>query len=92
MEVLLVKSGNIDNRVSKILQMGPIQVKSQIGNRTVRYIGPELEAIGQATRMSAYAGPDRVVLNVKANDKDALGLQKAGFYLVADMNPSDLKM
>jgi len=92
MEVLLVKSGNVDNPVTKILEMEPKQVKSQIGNRTLRYIGLELEPIGEATRMSAYAGPDHVVLNVKANNKDELGLQKAGFYLVADVNPSDLKM
>lgn len=92
MEIKLVKSGNVDDQVTKILEMEPKQVKSQIGNRTLRYIGLELVPIGEATRMSPFAGPDYVVLNVKANDKGELGLQKTGFYLVEDLNPSDLKM
>jgi len=92
MKVLFVKSGNVDNSITKILEMDPKQVKSQIGNRRLHCVGLELVSINEATRMSACAGPDHVVLNVRANDKDELGLQKAGFYLVADMKPSDLKM
>ncbi len=72
--------------------MEPKQIKNQIDNRRLYYIGPKLVSINKATRMSAVAGPDHVVLNVKANDKDELGLQKAGFYLVMDMKPSDLKI
>lgn len=87
-ELLLVRSGESDDPVTKRLEIGVDEYEQSVRSRTLHYLGAELPPIGETSRLSEFAGPDHVVLNVGRREVGRFGLDEQGFYLVEDLSPS----
>lgn len=88
--ILLVKSGRAENPVTKKIEKDVNTIKILLTKHKLRYLGTELPPIEATARMSDYAGPQYVVLEVTESEANTLALNKSGFYLVSDLNPAEI--
>lgn len=89
-ELLLVRSGDTDERVTESFEMEPGEVKRYLGNRELHYLGAELTPIGETSRVSEFAGPDHVVVRFSTTESESFRLPDEGFYVVEGLSPSDI--
>lgn len=89
-ELLLVRSGNADDRVTKRFEMTPGDLRRFIGSRQLHYLGATLSPIGETSRVSEFADPDHVVVCVDESETDKLSVDHHGFYVVEGTSPNDV--
>lgn len=89
-ELLLVRSGNADDRVTRRFEMTPDDLERFIGSRQLHYLGAMLSPIGETSRVSEFADPDHVVVCVNESETDKLSVDHQGFYVVEGASPSDV--
>jgi len=89
-ELLLVRSGNADNRVTERFEMDFDDLTRVIGPRQLHYLGAELPPIGETSRVSEFTDPDHVVLNVPESETRQLRVDEQGFYVVEGLSPADI--
>lgn len=91
-ELLLVRSGVSSRPVTKSCSVTREEVARVVRGKTLRYLGEELPVIGSTGRVPDYSDPEHVVLHIDSNATTDLAMDHCGYYLVADLRPSDVKM
>jgi hypothetical protein len=89
-ELLLVRSGNAEIPVTEHFSMSVDSLRQFIGTRELHYLGEELPPIGETSRVSEFADPDHVVVNLSTEESGACGLADGGYYLVEGLSPADV--
>ncbi len=89
-ELLLVRSGNAGDPVTETFELELDGLQRFIGSRPLHYLGVDLPPIGETSRVSEFAGPDHVVVNVRAAETDGLGVDDPGYYVVEGLLPVDV--
>ena len=89
-KILFMKFGKSENGVTKVLEKDIDAIEALIGSRQVIWIGSELSAIGNATPLTDYSGPDIVVIQVSESEAKILGRSDPGFYWVRDLQPLEV--
>jgi transcriptional regulator with XRE-family HTH domain len=84
--ILLVRSGTHDEPVTAVIESDETKVNSLIAGRRLRFLGARLRVIGENTRMSSFAGPRYVVLEIPVG-ANLPGAEQPGLYLVQDLAP-----
>ncbi len=92
-KILFVKSGEHENPVTKTSEADVKITKMLIGTRKTKFIGSTLEPIGEKSRMSDYAGPDHVVLELSESEAVELELVNgSGLYVVDGLSPAEVEL
>lgn len=89
-ELLLVRSGNAENPVTERFDVAVDGLQRLIGPRRLHYLGTGLPPIGETSRVSEFADPDHVVVNVTESDMKDLRVADRGFYIVEGLSPADV--
>lgn len=89
-ELLLVRSGNAGDPVTQRFAMGLDGLQRLIGPRKLHYLGVELPPIGETSRVSEFADPDHVVVNVAESETADFSVADRGFYVVEGLSPADI--
>ena len=94
-KLLIAKSGSVENPVPHTQELTIDVLKSIVGSYRLRYLGPpalELPALGQPGKLDEYRDPDSVVILISKTESSSLKCDKAGFYLVEGLKPSEFKL
>ncbi len=87
--VLFVRSGSLENAVTKTIESDSAAVNKMIFGHRLKPLGSRLPSIGEPSRMQAFSGPDHVVLDVPRGVAIP-GVDQPGLYLVTDLHPSTI--
>jgi transcriptional regulator with XRE-family HTH domain len=84
--ILLVRSGTHDEPVTAVIESDETKVNNLVAGRRLKFLGTRLRVIGEDTRMSSFAGPRYVVLEIPMG-ANLPGAEQPGLYLVQDLAP-----
>ena len=90
--LLFVKSGPHARPVTGYQEITDEQAGRLIGTSRLRFLGTQLPVlVGSGNLLPDFVRPDHVVLELPA-DGIAAEWEGAGFYLIPDLHPEDVKV